>query len=192
MQCWYAHSSSCGIQLRMPRRCVGLGICRRNFAEELSMTWPRQKDLLYLQPWSHCHCFWSVMFIFVVRFFKYLPVFSSYNFNRVWVAAVASNVLYVARRLAESWFVQFLLLRGLAPPLREISGRLLLHLPCRLLKSCHGWRVNSWRFLTREQCFNVAADRKLRLGSTFRVLSLHPFRMRRCLKPVFGCIEPLR
>ena len=32
------------------------------------------------------------------------------------------------RRLADSWFVEFLLLR-IGPPLCEISGRLLLHVP---------------------------------------------------------------
>ena len=53
----------------LPKYLFGLGICRRNFAEEPSMMWPRQKNLLYLQPWSNCHCFWSVMFIFVVRVF---------------------------------------------------------------------------------------------------------------------------
>ena len=53
-----------------------LGYMRSNFADEPLMMWPRQQNLLLLQPWRICQCFWiscSLLFFLFLRVF--LPVF---------------------------------------------------------------------------------------------------------------------
>ena len=95
-------------------RVYAVKLCRRAVDDVAAST-----KFVPLATLAHLPMFLNFMFIIVFPVFA--SFFASFSWNRVRVVAVASHVLYVTRPLAEPWFVRFLFLRTLRPPLFTMS-----------------------------------------------------------------------